>query len=63
MARWPDFFIAGAPKAGTSALHAALTHHPQLRLSRPKEPKLFLRDGTPGSGRGSFQARVTRSAR
>ena len=36
MARWPDFFIAGAPKAGTSALHAALADHPQLRLSRPR---------------------------
>ena len=47
MERWPDFFIAGAPKAGTTALHAALAGHPGLRLSRPKEPKYFLRDGTP----------------
>lgn len=38
----PDFVIAGAPKAGSSALHAALTTHPQLFLTDPKEPKYFL---------------------
>jgi hypothetical protein len=41
----PDFFIIGAPKAGTSALHLALSGHPQLYLSPVKEPKYFL---TPG---------------
>jgi Sulfotransferase family len=40
--RLPDFLIIGAPKAGTSALHAALTQHAQLRLSMPKEPKYFM---------------------
>src|SRR3954453_414253 len=44
---FPDFFLVGAPKAGTSALHAALVQHPQLHLSRPKEPKFFLCDGAP----------------
>jgi hypothetical protein len=39
---WPDFLIIGAPKAGSSALHAALAAHPQLRLSNPKEPKYFM---------------------
>jgi len=39
---WPDFFIVGAPKAGTTALHAALSGHPGLFLSRIKEPKYFL---------------------
>jgi hypothetical protein len=43
----PDFFIAGAPKAGTSALHRALDGLPGIALSRPKEPKYFLCDGTP----------------
>jgi hypothetical protein len=38
----PHFLIAGAPKAGSSALHAALAAHPQLFLSDPKEPKYFL---------------------
>jgi Sulfotransferase domain len=40
--RLPDFLIVGAPKAGTTALHAALMQHPQLRLSVPKEPKYFM---------------------
>lgn len=43
----PDFLIIGAPKAGSTAVHAALTGHPQLFLSTPKEPKFFLSDGTP----------------
>jgi Sulfotransferase family len=38
----PDFCLIGAPKAGTTALHAALATHPELYLSRVKEPKYFL---------------------
>ena len=38
----PDALIIGAPKAGTSALHAALARHPQVYASRPKEPKYYL---------------------
>lgn len=44
---FPDFFIIGAPKAGTSALHAALARHPELFMSAVKEPKFFLCDGPP----------------
>lgn len=40
--RLPDFLIIGAPKAGTTALHAALMQHPGLALSMPKEPKYFM---------------------
>jgi Sulfotransferase family len=43
----PDFFVIGAPKAGTTALHAALATHPQLFLSSVKEPKFFLCDEQP----------------
>jgi hypothetical protein len=43
----PDFFIAGAPKAGTTAVHAALARHPSLHMSAVKEPKFFLTDGPP----------------
>ncbi|GAA2327162.1 sulfotransferase [Dactylosporangium salmoneum] len=43
----PDFLVAGVPKAGTSALHAALVRHPQLFLPSVKEPKFFLTDGPP----------------
>ena len=43
----PDFLVIGAPKAGTTALHASLAAHPQLYLSAVKEPKFFLSDGPP----------------
>ena len=46
----PDFFIAGVPKAGTTALHVALARHPALYLSTVKEPKFFLTDGPPAQG-------------
>lgn len=53
--RLPDFLLLGAPKCGTSALHAALAGHPGLFLSEPKEPKFFLTEGPPpdtGGGPG-----------
>jgi hypothetical protein len=54
----PDFFVAGAPKAGTTALHAALSAHPGLFMSAIKEPQFFLTDGPPpgrGGGPGDVQ--------
>jgi hypothetical protein len=45
--RPPDFFLVGAPKAGTSALHAALAMHPHLFLSRLKEPKYYMCGDSP----------------
>jgi hypothetical protein len=56
----PDFFIAGAPKAGTTALHAALARHPGLYLSAVKEPKFFLTDGPPPSQGGPGDAKTYR---
>jgi hypothetical protein len=53
---FPDFFVIGAPKAGTTALHAALTRHPQLFMSQVKEPKFFLCDGPPPSDGGPGDA-------
>ncbi len=38
----PDVVVIGAPKAGSTAVHAALTTHPALFMSTPKEPKYFL---------------------
>jgi len=46
-ASMPDFLVIGAPKAGTTALHAALARHPVLFMSAVKEPKFFLTDGPP----------------
>jgi Sulfotransferase family len=39
--------VAGAPQAGTTAVHAALARHPSLYMSAVKEPKFFLTDGPP----------------
>ena len=38
----PDALVIGAPKAGTSALHAALARHQQVYASAVKEPKYYL---------------------
>ena len=38
----PDALLIGAPKAGTSALHAALRAHPEIWASPVKEPKFYL---------------------
>lgn len=43
----PDVLVIGSPKAGSTALHAALALHPQLAASRVKEPKFFLLDERP----------------
>ncbi len=56
----PDFFVIGAPKAGTTALHAALGQHPQLFLSPVKEPKFFLCDGPPHDFTGPGDAHSRR---
>jgi hypothetical protein len=48
----PDFLVAGVPKAGTTALHAALSRHPGLYLSPVKEPKYFLADDEPPPDKG-----------
>ena len=63
----PDFLIAGVPKAGTTALHAALLPHPDLYLSKVKEPKFFLSDGRPPATGGpgdvqTYQEHVWRRA-
>ena len=42
--RYPDFFIVGAPKCGTTALHHYLSRHPSVHMSRVKEPNFFNSD-------------------
>jgi hypothetical protein len=37
----PNFFIVGAPKAGTTSLYAYLGQHPQVYTSAIKEPSYF----------------------
>lgn len=40
---WPNFFIAGAPRCGTTSLHAWLQTIPGIYMSRIKEPNFFSR--------------------
>jgi hypothetical protein len=54
----PDFLVIGVPKAGTTALHAALAQHPQLHMSRVKEPKFWLIDGPPPKKGGPGDAQT-----
>ena len=42
--RVPDFFIAGLPKSGTTALHEMLRSHPQIFMPDFKEPRYFASD-------------------
>lgn len=39
--RLPNFFLAGAPRAGTTSLHFYLGQHPQVFMSPIKEPMFF----------------------
>jgi len=45
----PNFFIVGAPQAGTAFLYACLQQHPQIYLSALKEPNYFASELHPGN--------------
>src|SRR5581483_12072093 len=38
---WPNFYIVGAVKSGTTSLWASLKRHPQVFLPKVKEPYFF----------------------
>jgi hypothetical protein len=40
---FPDFFVVGAPRCGTTSLSRYLARNPQVCFSRPKEPHYFSR--------------------
>jgi hypothetical protein len=48
--RLPDFFIAGQPKSGTTALWTMLNSHPQIYMSKVKEPNYFTVDNARPEG-------------
>lgn len=41
----PNFLVVGAAKAGTTSLHYYLSQHPQVYMSRIKEPRFFALEG------------------
>lgn len=43
-ARWPDFYIVGAPKSGTTSLYAYLAAHPGVFVPERKELRHFGTD-------------------
>jgi len=43
MERWPNFFIVGAPKCGTTSLYEYLKQTPGIYMSPVKEPHFFSR--------------------
>ncbi|HLH13971.1 MAG TPA: sulfotransferase [Solirubrobacteraceae bacterium] len=45
--RFPEFFVVGHHKCGTTALYEMLKLHPQIFLPRIKEPKFFASDLQP----------------
>lgn len=49
MSRWPDFFVVGAPKAGTTTVDTWLRRVPGVSMSLRKEPRFFMRDVDPGA--------------
>ena len=38
---FPDFFVVGAPRCGTTAISKYLSDNPNICFSRPKEPHFF----------------------
>src|SRR2546423_14835693 len=64
----PNFFIAGAPKCGTSSMHDYLSQHPECYMSEEmKEPGFFnpdlrmnmaRRGGTEGKNLAPFRKGV-----
>ena len=41
--KFPDFFVVGAPRCGTTSICRYLARNPQVCFSRPKEPHYFSR--------------------
>jgi hypothetical protein len=54
--RFPDFFIVGHAKCGTTALYEMLRRHPQIYMPSVKEPMFFARNPNPPAGAGAEQA-------
>jgi hypothetical protein len=48
--RYPDFFIVGHAKCGTTALYEMLRTHPQIFMPDVKEPQFFARNPRQFSG-------------
>ena len=63
MSRLPNFFIAGAPKAGTTSLYYYLDQHPQIYMSAIKEPHFFAAEVREDNFDPQLRRTVARDAR
>lgn len=50
VSRWPDFFIVGAPKTGTTSLWGYLYRHPKVFMASRREGHFFATDLTAPDG-------------
>jgi hypothetical protein len=53
----PTFVIIGAQKCGTTALHAYLSRHPEISMSRPKELDYFIEEFNLAKGEDWYRSR------
>ena len=56
----PNFFIVGAPKAGTTSLYHYLDQHPEIYMSPIKEPNYFASEIRAGNFADELQERIRR---
>ncbi|TAK11403.1 MAG: hypothetical protein EPO32_12315 [Anaerolineae bacterium] len=54
--RWPDFFLIGAAKAGSTFAFHAIGQHPSIFTCEPKEPAFFIHYDPPTWGGPQFEA-------
>jgi hypothetical protein len=59
--RWPNLYLVGAAKAGTTSLYRELARHPAIYMSPMKEPHYFSQI-EPAPGREAFFPHVTDEA-
>jgi hypothetical protein len=59
----PNFFIVGAPKAGTTSLYRYLSQHPQVYMSALKEPNYFASELRLENFTAAERRRVARATR
>lgn len=61
--RLPNFFVVGAPKAGTTSLYHYLNQHPEIYMSPVKEPCYFASEVRPEGFRAEFRRAVQENSR
>src|SRR3954468_25016760 len=58
--RLPNFFVVGAPKAGSTSLYHYLDQHPQVYMCPIKEPNYFASEIRPNNVSEELQGRLRR---